>query len=188
MTQFITKTPFLTLLLFLPFCVIAKVQVNLVPEMVFCTFRDSRGLIWLGTEKGLKLYQSDHLVSFQFPQDSVHHIAPGLIYAIQEDEAGFIWAASYTKGITVFNPLSNQYRQIPDTGCLRNRSIISMQRISGGMQINTDRGAIQCNRKNFQCVIWPMNMQNPNVLLSKNFQGVDYWLINSEGVLGARRV
>jgi len=177
----------LTLLLFLPFCVIAKVQVNLVPEMVFCTFRDSRGLIWLGTEKGLKLYQGNHLVSFQFPQDSVHHIAPGLIYAIQEDEAGFIWAASYTKGITVFNPISNRYRQIPDTGCLRNRSIISMQRISGGMQINTDGGAIQCNRKTLQCVILPIHIQNPNVLLSKNFQGVDYWLINSQGVLRRKK-
>ncbi|QLH46037.1 MAG: hypothetical protein HWD58_10645 [Bacteroidota bacterium] len=83
----------------------AQTEFRVMPNMVYCTLRDSRGLIWLGTQNGLALYQGDHLISYPVGQDSLHRMVKGTIYALQEDSEGRIWVASYTTGITVFHPI-----------------------------------------------------------------------------------
>lgn len=153
-----------------------------MPNMVYCTLRDSRGLIWLGTQNGLALYQGDHLISYPVGQDSLHRMVKGTIYALQEDSEGRIWVASYTTGITVFHPIKNTYQNIAPSGHLANCSINTLQRKAGAMQINTSHGPLLCDLKTLRLRNRPQPFTQPKTLFSKRFQGVDYLLMDSVGV------
>lgn len=79
-------------------------------NLVYCSFKDSRGLIWLGTDGGLSLYQGDHFINYKHFQDSTTaSIQDGTVFSISEDNYGNIWLGTYGNGVTVFNPLRNQY-------------------------------------------------------------------------------
>jgi len=86
---------------------------GLAGNLVYCTFKDSRGLVWLGTEKGLSLFQGDHFENYVYNSaEPDQSIQKGSIYAISEDKFGNLWLGTYGGGITIFNPFCNQYAHI----------------------------------------------------------------------------
>jgi two-component sensor histidine kinase len=86
---------------------------GLAGNLVYCTFKDSRGLVWLGTEKGLSLFQGDHFEKYVYNSaEPDQSIQKGSIYAISEDKFGNLWLGTYGGGITIFNPFCNQYAHI----------------------------------------------------------------------------
>lgn len=66
---------------------------------VFKVFKDSRGILWIGTNNGLSKIENNKIVNF-FKEDGLAHNS---VWDITEDEKGNLWFASYGNGITKYN-------------------------------------------------------------------------------------
>lgn len=165
-----------------PFCVIAQTGIKRYEQMVYASLRDSRGLIWLGTENGLFLFQGDHLLPWPLQRDTSSAHANGIVYALQEDPHGLIWIGAYTGGITLLNPRSNSIRHLPDTGILARCNLNSLQLHQGVMQVNTSQGVVLCSLDSFRLYRHKKLPSKKNVLLSKHYHATDYTLVDGLGL------
>lgn len=78
-------------------------------------FVDSRGTVWVGTEEGLNRLVNGRVEVFnEFTKNG--KLVGHSISAIYEDKKGNIWFGDRIKGITVYNPKKNIWKQILWTG------------------------------------------------------------------------
>ncbi|MEQ8473724.1 MAG: two-component regulator propeller domain-containing protein [Marinoscillum sp.] len=70
---------------------------------VNCTFKDSRGFVWIGTMDGLNRYDGYKLKVYRYDQDDSTTISGNVISSIAEDAEGRIWAGVRNGGISIFN-------------------------------------------------------------------------------------
>lgn len=83
---------------------------------IYCIYEDRNNRLWIGTEKGLYLFNKD-LDKFQ--QINGLNIEKSHIRSISEDSHGKIWAASLGHGIFKYNPNNKElrnYRQSQNVG------------------------------------------------------------------------
>lgn len=64
---------------------------------IFCSFQDSRGFIWLGTNYGLVKYNGHH---FKYITKEKNGLTNNSIFQIIEDEEGILWAISFWQAAT----------------------------------------------------------------------------------------
>ena len=81
-------------------------------DLVYSTFKDSKGRFWFGTKNSLCLNTGNQLFRFQSSFKNRASILPGLVFVLQEDQAANIWAGTYARGITIFNPSTNTYKHL----------------------------------------------------------------------------
>ncbi len=72
---------------------------GLPSNAVYCVFKDSRGLIWIGTDAGLVKYDGFHFKTFT----NKNGLAGNFIRDIKEDRKGNLWIACYGDGLTRFD-------------------------------------------------------------------------------------
>ncbi|MCB0285622.1 MAG: hypothetical protein KDE57_03125, partial [Calditrichaeota bacterium] len=80
-------------------------------------FLDSRGDIWVGTNKGgLNRYDrnNDRFQRFQNDPDEPNSIGEGSVTQIAEDANGTIWAAVISSGLFRFNRKNSDFYRIPN--------------------------------------------------------------------------
>jgi signal transduction histidine kinase len=155
---------------------------------VYATFRDSRGLIWFGTETGLNLYQGKKLISYNFSSKDSNSIIGGIVYSIAEDEKKNLWIVTYTNGITIFNPEKNLYRKLTPIShpiLFANKYSITLKYIGNEtMLLNTSQGSYFINTKDYSYkVVLPKKFQSYEVLIHQAYQNKNYYLINKIGLL-----
>jgi len=164
-----------------------KTTFNGLPNnVVYATFKDSRGLIWCGTGTGLAIYQGNRFIPVNSNTMDTNNILRGIVYAIQEDKHHMIWAGNYTNGITVFNPCSNIYKKLRPSEFpeLEAKNIITLENIMNRIFINTSKGSYE-----WQSDIGRMNenlppeFQNEQVLMSRIIEGKKYFLLQNNGLL-----
>ena len=72
---------------------------GLPSNAIYCVFKDSRGIIWIGTDAGLVKYDG-----FQFKTFTKKNgLAGNFIRDIKEDKSGNLWIACYGDGLTKFD-------------------------------------------------------------------------------------
>lgn len=71
-------------------------------------FRDSRGVLWLGTQNGLNRFDGSHFHTFTRSREP-HSIADNVILDLCEDKQGRIWGAT-SNGIFCYTVETNQFR------------------------------------------------------------------------------
>lgn len=72
---------------------------GLPSNMVRCVFKDSKGLIWIGTQSGLVRYDGKNFFVF----DESTGLAANEVWSIIEDGFGNLWLGTYGKGVVKYN-------------------------------------------------------------------------------------
>ena len=72
---------------------------GLPSNMVRCVFKDSKGLIWIGTQSGLVRYDGKTFFVF----DESNGLAANEVWSITEDGFGNLWFGAYGKGVVKYN-------------------------------------------------------------------------------------
>lgn len=75
------------------------IKEGLVQMQVTCVFKDSRGIVWIGTKGGLSRYNGEKFVNYTFKNG----LQANYISAISEDSKGNIWLVSGRKGLCRFD-------------------------------------------------------------------------------------
>ncbi|WP_291727525.1 two-component regulator propeller domain-containing protein [Bernardetia sp.] len=109
-------------------------------------FQDSRGLLWIGTQDGLNMYDGIKFHHYKRAVDDVNSISDNLILCITEDKQGNIWIGT-EGGLNVFDFAKQRfirYRNNPvdETSIISNtiRSIICDK--DGEIWAGTDEGLV----------------------------------------------
>ncbi len=81
---------------------------GLVDNIIFCMLKDSKGILWVGTQNGLSRFDGSHFHNFKRKRDrnSLPHNA---IESICEDRQGNIWGGT-DKGFFCFSPNNNLFK------------------------------------------------------------------------------
>ena len=109
-------------------------------------FQDSRGLLWIGTQDGLNMYDGTKFHHYKRAVDDINSISDNLILCITEDKEGNIWIGT-EGGLNVFDFAHQRfirYRNNPvdETTIISNtvRSIICDK--DGEIWAGTDEGLV----------------------------------------------
>jgi len=71
------------------------IEQGLSSNTVFCTFQDSDGFLWFGTNEGLDRYDGYTFKNYKYiPGDSVS-LSNNLVFSISEDSDGYLWIGTY---------------------------------------------------------------------------------------------
>src|SRR6478736_5730254 len=77
-------------------------------KFVTSFLKDSRGILWLGTQNGLNRFDGSHFYSFKRSRDT-NSIVDNVINDLCEDRKGYIWGAT-NNGIFCYNPVTNHFK------------------------------------------------------------------------------
>lgn len=140
------------------------VKDGLPSNAVYCIFKDSKGLIWIGTDAGLVQYNG-----FKFKVlTKKNGLAGNFIRDIKEDKKGNIWIACYGNGITKLN--SNSIRNFYEKDGLVNSEIRRFYFDKKGvLWIGTERGLSVWNGRRF------INFQTNSFNRYNRFQVMQFW-------------
>lgn len=157
-------------------------------KLVYTSFRDSRGLIWLGAESGLVLYQNNRFISYNHTNKDTNSVLDGIIYSLAEDESGNIWVVTYTNGITIFNPENNTYKRITVSshpGLLSDKMAITIKFFDKHtMLLNTSKGAYTIDTRDYSFkAALPQRLNFSEIVIHKKYGNKNYYLIQNRGLL-----
>lgn len=77
---------------------------------VSCILKDSRGLMWFGTEDGLNKYDGTSFTIYRHDPDNSESLSSSYINDIVEDRDGFLWIATQN-GLNYFNPETETFQR-----------------------------------------------------------------------------
>lgn len=155
---------------------------------VYVTFRDSRGLVWCGTESGLGLYQGGRFIPFIHSATEVNSMIGGQVFSLCEDDQGNLWVGTFSNGILIFNPFANTYKVLDKTNYPRlvsGKNISSLYALPNhNILVNTSKGAYEINSRTLTIQDrLPAAYMQHDILLYKNVAGSEYFLCNKVGLL-----
>ncbi len=84
------------------------VEDGLSQSEVYCTFQDSRGLIWFGTQAGLNRFDGRNFISYDRDPLNPKSISSGWVHAIAESPDGNLWIGT-KNGLNKFNPATEEF-------------------------------------------------------------------------------
>ncbi len=71
--------------------------------------QDQRGLIWIGTQKGLVRFDGYRYRVFRHTANDPHSMAGDYVYALCVAKDGRIWVGTNSDGVSVFDPASERF-------------------------------------------------------------------------------
>lgn len=77
-----------------------KDSTSLPSDPVFCVYEDRQGVLWIGADAGLRIYdrETDSFHRHRFADGYSYDLDHGVIYFITEDAAGNLWVAMHRDG------------------------------------------------------------------------------------------
>lgn len=125
---------------------------GLPSDVIFCTYQDSKGFIWIGTKAGLVRYDGIQLVVFDIFNTPL--LSNNKIHAIVEDDLGYMWVGTEL-GLTVLDThglVQKVYWVDPDdeNSISDNRIRYLYKSKDGAVWIGTDNGTIDRYQGNDQ--------------------------------------
>jgi ligand-binding sensor domain-containing protein/two-component sensor histidine kinase len=73
-------------------------------------YQDSSGMLWIRTQDGLHRYDGYEVRSFYAHEKGLGALGHGSALQITEDQSGTIWLATLGKGLTYYDPNSQEFR------------------------------------------------------------------------------
>jgi len=98
------------------------VEDGLSQGTVNSTVQDSSGLMWIGTDAGLNIYDGYTFKLLQGPEGSLDSLA---IQVFMQDEEGLLWFNVFDQGIYTYNLTTNQYHLVISVTDLGKNNYIS---------------------------------------------------------------
>ncbi len=86
-----------------------SLEEGLSQSVVNVILQDQRGFIWLGTQDGLNRYDGYEFRIFKHDPGEPDSISSNFIQALYEDPAGKIWIGTLGGGLSVFDPVTEQF-------------------------------------------------------------------------------
>jgi ligand-binding sensor domain-containing protein len=81
--------------------------------MIYCILQDKKGFLWFGTKEGLNRYDGYRFTIYRnIPGDSTS-LADNQVYSMAEDGAGRIWVGTRTRGLQLFDPVTEVFTPFP---------------------------------------------------------------------------
>jgi ligand-binding sensor domain-containing protein len=77
-------------------------------NIVFCFLKDSRGVLWVGTQNGLNRFDGNHFITFRKNREGTS-LPNNTINCLAEDPQGNIWGGT-VNGVFKFNPSNNTFQ------------------------------------------------------------------------------
>ncbi|RHH84925.1 hybrid sensor histidine kinase/response regulator [Bacteroides caccae] len=87
------------------------ISTGLNSNTVYCTFQDSNGQMWFGTNDGLTTYDTYTFKTWRTDSNNPYSIGNNGIYCIYEDRDKQLWIGT-EKGLYLFNRISDKFQQI----------------------------------------------------------------------------
>jgi len=149
-----------------------------------CIHQDKYGFIWIGTQKGLNLYDGYEVKTFNADPNNVHSISDNWIKYILEEADGTMWF--YTDiGLSKYCRANQSFKNyIPDSLDLNNHPFSIDKIVSDGDYLWIDdwrNDLFRFNKKTGQFRSFARDTLNPQNGIYSN--SVDYIFIDGSGVL-----
>lgn len=97
-------------------------QPRVANAIVYALFEDDKRNVWIGTDQGLEAYNLDtgdttylHTGNSPLPTNEIQ--------SIRQDRTGNIWIGTLNKGLTIYNPLTENMQYVNECTVLRNNAI-----------------------------------------------------------------
>ena len=74
--------------------------------------QDNDGFLWCGTNEGLYRYDGKEMRAY-FQTDDTTSLSNNSVRALFQDSRGKIWIGTYSGGISVYDPKTDQFERIP---------------------------------------------------------------------------
>jgi len=104
---------------------------------VFCIYQDNDNQIWIGTDRGLDLYDSERRDFTRVLQDGVSNT---IIYDIYEDKNKTLWFATYNDGLIFYNKKTEQWDKVTAEGMIKLTCLYDDHQ--GNLWIGSDGGGL----------------------------------------------
>lgn len=125
---------------------------SLSDNRVYKIFRDSRGIIWVGTfGGGLNKFDlsSGKFQHYRYNPDDENTIGDDKVISITEDSKGFIWVGTYGGGLNRFDASTDKFERYSKKDGLASAVIYGiLEDNNGNLWLSTDNGIFQFNIEN----------------------------------------
>ena len=104
-----------------------SVEKGLSQSTVYCTYQDSQGYIWVGTEDGLNKYDGYTFDIYKFDPTDSTTLSNNIVRCIFEDKQNELWIGT-DNGLNKFNPSNGsftRYQNIPGNSSTLSSNIIT---------------------------------------------------------------
>ena len=120
--------------------ILPGVKYSIDENSVYSIYKDSKNRIWVGTRKGVYLYdyQTDRLIPFK-----KEDLGDNFIYDILEDKMGQFWFCIRHGGVACYSPVSDEVKKYNiDDGLSTLKFIASTEDSSGNIWFGTVDGGV----------------------------------------------
>lgn len=121
---------------------------NITPHSILA---DSKSNLWIGTLYGAiyKIHLPTGKIVKNETKDFTYRDGSNTIYCILEDSSGEIWIGTNNKGVLIYNPDKDEYRNFDADGLLADRSVYGIiQDTNNNIWITSNNGLIAFNQEN----------------------------------------
>ncbi|OSZ82117.1 hypothetical protein CAP35_02275 [Chitinophagaceae bacterium IBVUCB1] len=84
---------------------------GLAGNTVSAILQDHKGFMWFGTDKGLNRYDGKNFELFVHNSKDTNSLSGNYVSALFEDRQGRIWIGTQNNGITIYNPVTQQFKR-----------------------------------------------------------------------------
>lgn len=154
---------------------------GLPSDQIESIFKDSRGILWIGTSNGLSKVENGKIKNF-YTEDGIAH---NNTWDIQEDENNNIWIASYGGGITKFD--GKNFTVFNEAKGLVNNFVRKIVVFNKQVFIGTKDGISVLNTKNDSISTIKTTGFAINDIGEQNFQVMDFFTHKNEIYVGTFR-
>ena len=147
-----------------------SVDKGLSQSTVFCSYQDSQGFLWFGTDDGLNKYDGYNFEVYKFDPTDTKTLSNNSVHVIFEDSKKNLFVGT-DLGLNLYNPQNGSFRRfqnIPGDPASISSNIISSiaEDKDGVVWIGTSKGLNALNTENFSFSVNHSNKANVSTLSS----------------------
>jgi len=140
-----------------------SLEKGLSQSSVLTILQDKKGFMWFGTFDGLNKYDGYTMKVFQHNPLDTNTITDNTINVVYEDSRGVLWIGTRSKGICLYNPLTEGFINISH----KNKTKLSDKNIKaifedskGVIWLGTENGLNICKRQGKEFLIESVDLMN----------------------------
>ena len=142
-----------------------SVEEGLSDNTITCIFQDSRGLLWIGTQDGLNVYNAYEFDVYKNKKNNLASLSDNYIWDICEDKMGKIWVAT-NKGLNMYDRITQTFT----TFSSKNSKLISDKVYAvivdkqANLWVGTEKGIARYNELNEEFDNYQFQKQGSNAV------------------------
>lgn len=120
---------------------------GLSQNTVMSILQDRKGAMWFSTWDGLNMFNGYTFKTYKASQGSQISLTNNRVDRMYEDKYGYLWLLTYDNRVHRFNPSTETFEQVPDSGEGTQLNIVSINLLANGTVwlLTEKEGAIRVN-------------------------------------------